>query len=103
MNETKLTQISFGSFIKLNATIYLAIGILIGILTFLISLIGGDVTANLGNTEYEGIVAGIIGLFLSPIASSIIGAIFGIFAFFPFKLFLKFRKGINLIISTEKA
>ncbi len=102
MNETKLIQISFGSFIKLNATIYLAIGILTGILTFFISLIGGNVIANLGNTEYEGIIAGVIGLFLSPIASSIIGAFFGIFAFFPFKLFLKIRKGMKLIISTEK-
>lgn len=60
------------------------------------SLLGGNVYVNLGQIQYQGITAGIIGLFLSPILLAIFGVLFGLLLFLPIKAALKLTKGIKL-------
>lgn len=97
MEEKNLLQIEFGSFIKLLSSIFLSLGIVAGILVFVINLFGGNITANLGSIlQLTGISAGLVSLVIFPIMFYLMGVIWGLFAFFPFKFFLKIMKGIKL-------
>ena len=96
MEEKNLTQIKFGSFIKLSCAMFLGLGMGMGILFFIMSLLGIDVTANIGSTVYSGVTAGVISLFLGPLLTIVFGVFFGVVGFLPFKFFLKLIKGIKL-------
>jgi hypothetical protein len=101
MEEKKLIQIKFGSFMKLYTSIFLSLGIGFGILAFIISLFGGHVTANIGSLQLKGITAGLVSIILFPIIFSTVGAVFGLFSFLPFKFFLKTVKGIKIKMNLE--
>lgn len=95
-NSIYIYKIEFGSFLKWNIYLSIAIGILFGFLMLFMSLLGGNVYVNLGQIQYQGITAGIIGLFLSPILLAIFGVLFGLLLFLPIKAALKLTKGIKL-------
>lgn len=95
-NSIHIYKIEFGSFLKWNIYLSIAIGILFGFLMLFMSLLGGNVYVNLGQIQYQGITAGIIGLFLSPILLAIFGVLFGLLLFLPIKAALKLTKGIKL-------
>ncbi len=99
MEEKNLLQIKFGSFIKLFSSIFLSLGSVAGILVFVISLFAGNATANLGTIQLTGIPAGLVSLILFPIIFYLMGIIWGLFAFLPFKFFLKLIKGLRLKIN----
>ena len=101
MEEKNLVQIKFGSFIKLCSSIFLSLGIVIGILAFVISLFGGNVIATLGTIQLTGITAGLVNIILSPIIFSLVGLFFGLFAFLPFNFFLKLIKGLKIRVKFE--
>lgn len=96
MEEKKLLHMKFGSFLKFYAFVSFSLGALVGVLGFLISLIGGDVTVNLGATELTGVLAGVVGIVFFPALFYVMGIIGGLIAFLPFKLFIKLFKGLNL-------
>lgn len=81
----KIEKINFGSFIKLCTLITFSLGIVFGVCLFIISLLGGNVYCNLGSIHITGISAGLINMFLFPIIISIIGIIFSVIAYFPFR------------------
>ena len=101
MEEKNLLQIKFGSFIKLFSSIFLSLGTAVGILAFVISLFGGNVTANLGSTQLTGIPAGLLNLIIFPIIFYLIGVIWGLLAFLPFNFFLKLIKGLKLKVNMK--
>lgn len=92
----RIYNIDFGSFLKWNIYISTTIGILFGIMMLFMSLVGGNVYVNLGQIHYQGIIAGIIGLFLSPLLMAIFGVLIGLILFLPIKVALKLTKGIKL-------
>jgi len=96
MESVVLRKISFGSFIKIFFLLGIASGILLGLFLFILSLFGAPVTANIGETEWYGITAGVISLFLAPL----ICAALYFFASLPtypiFLLVLKLLKGIKV-------
>lgn len=96
MEEKILHQIRFGSFLKLMLCIFLSLGIFAGMLILIISLFGGNATANLGFFRAQGISAGIVSLVLAPIISCCVGVLYGLFAFLPFRFFLKAIGGIRI-------
>ena len=98
MENKKIVQLSFVSYVKIAGAMGLAGGALLGCLLFIMSLFGGNVYANFGTVQYTGITAGIINIFLAPIFMLIVGSITALFSFFPFKLLMKITKGINLKI-----
>lgn len=101
MEEKKITQIWFGSFLKLFSLIFLSLGVIIGLLAFVAGLLGGDVSATIGDQQLTGFKAGLVNLFLFPIMLYLTGIFFGLLAFLPFKLLLKINKGINIKTTFE--
>lgn len=85
----KVKKIRFSSYIKLFVLASLLVGIVLGILGFVISLLGGQAHANIGSLTVTGIPAGIILIFLFPIFYCFFGLLFGLISYLPFKLILK--------------
>lgn len=85
-----------GSLLKFYAFVSFSLGALVGVLAFLISLVGGDVTVNLGATELTGVLAGLVGIVFFPVLFYVMGMIGGLIGFLPFKLFMKLFKGLKL-------
>ena len=96
MEQQTLFDLKFGSFIKFSCLLFLSLGLVGGILSFLVGLFGGNISAYLGDVTLTGIPAGIVGLFLTPLFFLILGLISGLVAFFPFNFLLKGLKGLRL-------
>ncbi|MCK4892192.1 MAG: hypothetical protein KAS78_05995 [Candidatus Pacebacteria bacterium] len=96
MEEKNLLQIKFGSYIKLSCSMSFGLGVAMGLLMFVIALLGGNVYTNLGPIQLTGISSGVVNIFFAPILTLLTGLLFGLFSFLPFKLFLKITKGIKL-------
>ena len=101
MTEKKLTNISFVSYLKIFLAVSFVSGIILGIIGFFGSVVGGNTYLNLGFINVTGIVAGTANLFLFPITISFGGLIVCLLSFLPFKLFLKLIKGIKLTMELE--
>lgn len=96
MEEKKLLHMKFGSFLKFYAFVSFSLGAFVGVLGFLISLVGGDVTIDLGTTQLTGVLAGLVGILFFPAIFYVMGIIGGLILFLPFKLFIKLFKGLKL-------
>lgn len=82
-------NIQFSSFVKINVIIHVALGIFIGIIGFLISLFSQNIYFNAGDFKFTGVFAGTINLIFFPLTLGITGIFISIFAYFPFKYWLK--------------
>lgn len=102
MQEIKIRKMKFGSFIKLTTLISGSVGIVFGLFLFVASIFGGNVNANLGETQLTGVAGGIASIFIGPIVFMIFGAIFGLVGFLPFKYILRIFKGLNLKFDFEE-
>lgn len=94
MERKKLFKIKFKSFIALCLSIAAPLGLAFGALSLIGSLIGGSAYSNLFIYHLQGITAGIANLILAPLLFSFIGLIVGILSYFPFKFYLKVKRGI---------
>ena len=102
MRNVKIIEIKFSSFIKLACFIALSIGIIFGLLMFFrISLFSVYIKTNTGLILFHGVPAGIAAIVVGPIIFVIFGLIIGILGYLPFKLMLKFLKGITLNVKLE--
>jgi uncharacterized protein YacL len=71
-------------------------GVITGILFFIIGLMGGNITANLGESILYGVPAAIASIFISPVVALFLGVFVCLLTYFPFKLFLKLIKGLRV-------
>lgn len=96
MTEIKVNSIKFKSYFLAIMGIYFAFGVTIGLLAFLLSLVGCDVSATVGTTTITGMRAGIVNIFLAPVIMLIFGAILALISYLPVKYLLKLTKGVVL-------
>ncbi|EKN62329.1 hypothetical protein P9E76_05055 [Schinkia azotoformans] len=89
MQEIKINNIKFSSFVKLNIVIQIALGIFVGLIGLLISFFSQNVYFNAGDFKITGILAGMINLIFFPLTLGITGIFISIFAYFPFKYWVK--------------
>lgn len=75
-------------------SITIPFGFAFGLLTLIISLFGGNVYSNLLVYQLHGIIAGLANLIVGPVTLALIGLVFGLVAYIPFKFYLKIRKGV---------
>jgi len=101
MEKLVLQKIGFGSYLKIFALNGLGFGVVTGVLMLIIALFGGDVTAYIGEREWYGITAGLIGLVMAPPLAAVISFFFGILMYLPFRLVLKVWKGITIKATIE--
>ncbi|MCL5260684.1 MAG: hypothetical protein M1561_03240 [Gammaproteobacteria bacterium] len=96
MEVKHLTKIGFFSLLKFVVSVTLMVGIICGLIAFIIGLFGGPITANVGITHLQGIAAGTVDLILYPIVFILIGIVYSLAAYFPLNLFLKIIKGVKI-------
>lgn len=96
MDRLTIKDIKFGSFFKLMMGISFSFGVITGILFFIIGLMGGNVTANLGESILYGIPAAIASIFISPMVALFLGLFVSLLAYFPFKILMKITKGLKV-------
>lgn len=102
MKEIKLQKIGFASFIKLTASAGLGLGVIFGVMFFILSLPNNDnVSFTYGTTVIRGFKAGIINLFAAPILFPIIFAWFALFLYLGLQLYLKIAKQITIKVQIE--
>lgn len=94
--DLMIKKLRFSSYIKLVFLMAVSMGIAMGIIIFVISLLGGNATATVGSNQLTGLSAGIVGLFITPLTMLIMGAIFALVSYFPFLLMLRLTSGIVL-------
>ena len=94
MEQKKLFQIKFKSYIGLCVSIAIPVGFIFGALTFIMALAGGDVYSNMIFIQLTGVIAGIANLIMGPLVFAFMALIIGTLSYIPFKLYLKIRKGI---------
>ncbi|MDD2752763.1 MAG: hypothetical protein PHN59_06485 [Candidatus Omnitrophica bacterium] len=101
MGDLRVQNISFWSYLKLAAVFWLCFGFNAGVINFVVSLIAPErVLINFfdGAATVTGLSAGLLSIPFWPLLCAVFGVIFGVIAYFPFKLFLKIAKGIKLNI-----
>lgn len=86
--RVNVKKIRFSSYIKLFVLAALPFGLIMGIIGFLFSLIGGDAKANLGSVTLTGIPAGIVLIIMFPIIYGFFALIFSLLSYLPFKFML---------------
>lgn len=96
MNKLVIKNLKFYSFIKISVLILFPLGVMIGLISFIIGILGGPVTVNIGSKVLEGAMAGIVSLFFAPLICSLIGLMFSLITFLPFKALLFLSKGIGV-------
>ena len=96
MDKMVLQKLSFESYIKIYCLIGFGCGVILGVLMFTIGVLGGDLNAYIGNLELDGIMAGIMLLFLVPLLSTFICFLLAITTFPVVALGLKVTKGVNI-------
>lgn len=104
MGSLKIQHISFWSYLKLAAVLWLCFGFSIGIINLVVSIISPErVFINFfgGATTVSGVPAGLLGIPLWPLLCAILGVMFGIITYYPFKLFLKIAKGLKVNIGVS--
>ena len=102
MENINLEKIGFGSYIKINFIGSFTLGLVLGMIGFVISIISPDsVYLTLGEETTAGIVAGLSGIILWPILISIMFALFSIFLYLGVLIYLKIRKGINIKVKVK--
>lgn len=102
MEQKKLFQIKFKSYVGLCVSIALPVGFIFGALTLIIALFGGNVYSNIMFFQLKGITAGIANLIVGPLVIALMGSIIGILSYLPFKVYLKIRKGITIVGEWEE-
>lgn len=96
MNKIEIKRIKFGSHLKLSTLYGLSAGIVFGLIGLIFGILGGNVHANVGAMEMFGLKAGIAMLIIGPINLTIFGFFGGLLSYLPFRLFMKFKKRINV-------
>jgi hypothetical protein len=94
--QIHIKHLNFGSFIKWNMFLALSFGIILGMIFFIFSLFGANPKANINNTEFTGLTAGIIEIFLVPFIFMILSIIFSIMSYLPLWIAMNIFKGIKL-------
>lgn len=102
MNKVKVKSIKFTSHRKLFFVMSISFGIKIGILRFLVGIFNGPISVNIGDKMYTGLAGGALGLIAFPLSIFVFGAILGVLVFWPFKIFMKIKKGLMLYIEIEE-
>lgn len=96
MRKTTTNTISLGSFLKVSTAVGAAFGLLTGIFGFFASLFGAEVFIDLFSLpRVTGLLAGIVGLPLMPIAFALFGAIAGLILYWPTMPFLRLLGGLR--------
>ena len=101
MKKITILKIGFRSYVKLFFLSGISLGVFAGIFFLIVGLMGGPVTAYIGNTNYSGLTAGVLGLFIAPIVFSLVFAWFAVIMYLPFKFFIKFFKGLKVNVQTQ--
>lgn len=104
MGSLKILCISLWSYLKLAVVLWLCFGFSMGIISFVVSLISPErVYINFfgGATMVTGLPAGLLGIPFWSLLCAIVGVIFGIITYFPFKLFLKIARGLKVNIGVS--
>jgi len=96
METMVLRKIGFGAYIKIFFISGLGIGVLVGVIIFIIGLLGGPATATFGQTEYTGITAGLLALLIAPLSGALALCWFAVCMYPAFFLFLKLSNGIKI-------
>jgi len=96
VNKMVLQKLSFESYIKIYSLIGFGCGVILGVLMFTIGVLGGDLDAYIGNLKLDGIMAGIMLLFLAPLLSAFMCFLIAIITFPVVALGLKVTKGVNI-------
>ncbi|MBB6215307.1 uncharacterized protein YacL [Anaerosolibacter carboniphilus] len=96
MDQVTIKDIKFSSFFKWMMGISFSFGVITGILFCVIGLMGGNITANLGESILYGIPAAIASIFISPVVALFLGLFVCLLAYFPFKLLIKLTKGLRI-------
>ena len=102
MEELRVKEISFESYLKLLILIFLLVGLILGILFFIMSIFGGNVNVTLWTIQLRGVIAGIVSIPLLQLMFSLVGLIIGILSFLPFKYVLKFKNGITINLNYDQ-
>lgn len=101
MEEVKIRKIEFASYIKLVALNWSAVGFIFGIVLFILSLFGQDVSTNVGPFILHGVAGGISALVVGPFVFLIFGLIIGLCGYIPLNLLLRAIKGIIIRFKGE--
>lgn len=92
MDTIVIKRFKLGTHIKISTLFGLASGIVLGVIGFIVGILGGNVTAHFGSVYYTGMKAGLIFLILAPVYLVILGALSGLLSYLPFRLFMKFKR-----------
>lgn len=95
MQTIKIKRLTFDSYIEICAVI----GFLTGIISSIFAVI--VVIMNMFGTSGLGLGSMLSQVLLAPILSGIGGLFTGLFTYFPYKLYMKLRKGTELKVISE--
>lgn len=101
MKKITIRKISFASYVKFYVISGIGMGVVLGLIFFLIGIFGAPVRANVGSTNFAGLGAAAIGAILFPIIGMVPFLWFSVISYLPFKLILKIIKGMEMNIEVQ--
>lgn len=91
----QVKHLRFASFVKFTMLLWLAMGVIAGLLLFCAALLGGEVDATVNGRKFDGMTAGVIGMFVSPFIALVCGALLGVIGYIPCLAVLRISGGIQ--------
>ena len=86
MRPALLHDLPFDRYLGLTATIFAALGVIVGAFGLVASLFGADVFIRLlPLLRAEGVGAGLLGLLAMPVFFALLGVLVGALTFYPFR------------------
>jgi hypothetical protein len=87
-----LHDLRYRPYLRLTATIFAALGMIVGLVGLLASLVGADVFIRLlPLLHVEGVAAGLLGLVAMPIFFALLGVLIGGLTYLPFRWLLRLQ------------
>ena len=92
MRTTNLQDLQFRQYLGLTATVFAALGVVVGVFGLLASLVGADVFIVLRPVvDVEGVGAGLLGLLAMPLFFAGAGVLVGALTYLPFRWLQRVR------------
>jgi hypothetical protein len=96
MQSVTLRSVSLGSTMAICAAIFAAIGLIVGALGLLASLLGFHIFITLPFLSVKGVAAGLASIPIMPAAFALAGLLVGLAVYLPLKLILWILRGLRV-------
>jgi len=102
MSQVRLVGVGFGSYLRLNLTVWLAAGVVVGLVMCLAGVLGARVDATVIGIHLTGRVAGATALLAAPLLFAAVSLPLACVTYLPFVGCIRLFGGLPLAVEIDR-